>query len=132
MKFKALRKKDTKEFIYFLVNENLKISLGTYISKLPNPMAITATMENVKEYYSQFTSNFDFNNIELIEFDMFESDVVGADIRNKLTPLKNLPAMLKILKKRKITKEQRKKIKELIEVEIIRCEKNVDYIANLL
>jgi hypothetical protein len=131
MKFKALRKKDTKEFI-----EISKLGDDHYMvftSELPKPMGIRATMETIKLYYKYQTknSNINFDDYELVEFEIFEADTVGADIRNKLTPMKTLPDLLKLLKKR-MSKEKRKYLKELVEKEIIMCEKNVDYLANLL
>lgn len=49
---------------------------------------------------------------------------LGADIRNKLSPPKNLCALLKV--------PQEEKIKHLINMEIINTEHSVEYLSNLL
>jgi len=73
-----------------------------FISELPNPQPLTATIDLMKQIYDGELSDgidFDFNDFELVEFEMNEVDstfAIGADIRNKLTPIQNLLALLKI------------------------------------
>lgn len=94
MKFKALRKKETKEFVEIQKFSGINM---VFISELPNPQPMSATIDLMKEiYYGELSDgvNFDFDDFELAEFEMYEANTVGADIRNKLTPPKNLVAML--------------------------------------
>jgi hypothetical protein len=129
MKFKALREKDTKKFI-----EISKIGGVTMVftSELPHPMSINATMEGIKSYYAEASPKINMDNFELIEYELFEADTVGADIRNKLTPPLNLLSLLRILKKKDLDDKKRKAIQRLVDKEINKCEKCIKYIANLI
>ena len=59
------------------------------------------------------------------------SDTIGADIRNKLTPMKNLLAMLK-LQKDMADPKMKESLKKLIDNEIDQCEISIDYLTKLL
>ena len=105
------------------------------ISELPKLQPETATLEVMKknfeenDYYEGLDLNFD--KLELVELDVFESGEVGADIRNKLTPCYNLLAILKIYFKE--TDDSKKyHMKRLIEKEMELSKKSIKYIANLL
>jgi hypothetical protein len=99
MRFKALRNKETKEFVEIQKFGGINV---VFISELPNPQPLTATIDLMKQIYDGELSDgidFDFNDFELVEFEMNEVDstfAIGADIRNKLTPIQNLLALLKI------------------------------------
>src|ERR1035437_3902814 len=97
MKFKALRtKKEPKEFVTFQTFGDTTIM---FTSNLPDPKPETATLEGLKEYYKKYSplpDELSLDDIEMTEFDLIESDVIGADIRNKLSPPKNLVNMLEI------------------------------------
>lgn len=73
MKFKALRtKKEPKEFVTIeCINE--EYFLLTH--ELPNPMPMTATMENLKKYFEEYSplpENINFNDFELATFEISE------------------------------------------------------------
>jgi hypothetical protein len=118
MKVKTLRKIDTKEFVEILHGD-------IYTTELPTLMLGTVTFNDVKEYYED--ADVDFSILELVELELIESDVIGADIRNKLSPLLNLIAMLNIRDKEKF-----EKIEKYIEAEIKQCKKSINYLKDLL
>lgn len=133
MKFKTLRKKDTKEFVVIHINDNFQTIFGVYTTETPVLQPMTATMELYKEFYEKYDwGAYDIDEYELIELDIIDTDAVGADIRNKLSPLSNLISMLKALKTRKLDKEKRTGIKKLIEKEMSQGEISIDYLTNLL
>jgi len=66
-----------------------------------------------------------------VEFEMFETNTVGADIRNKLSPIKNLLCMLKHVKTEE-NPEIKTALQKIIDDEINKCEEIVEYLANLL
>lgn len=108
MKFKALRtKREPKEFVEITFHRHdIDPNNGTwvvYTGALPNPQPTTATPELMTEYYSHqavpLPPEINLDDYELVEFDCIESGVVGADIRNKLTPLLNLIALCEIVLK---------------------------------
>ena len=129
MKVKALRDKDTKEFIYIMkMGEKFMVFTGD----IPHVQPMTATMELMKEIYPLKDCEFDnYNNFELVEFDLIETGVVGADIRNKLTPYNNLMALVRLyLDETDVDKQMR--LKEFIWKELKQSKKSIKYIANLL
>lgn len=140
MKFKALRtKREPKEFVEICFHRNdVNPNDGVwvvYTGELPNPQPITATTELMKTYYSQqsvpLPKEINLDDYELVEFEMFETDTVGADIRNKLTPSFNLISLLNLYFKE--TDEDKKyHLKRFMKKEMSRAEKNIKYIANLL
>lgn len=53
--------------------------------------------EEIFDYLNRENSEIDFSDYELISIDIIESaklDVIGDDIKNKLTSIKNLIALL--------------------------------------
>jgi len=81
----------------------------------------------IQEYYE--ISDKYICDLELIEYDLIESGVVGADIRNKLTPVFKL---LELLKKYFKIKNEKGNVKKFIDAEIKESEKSIEYISNLL
>ena len=131
MKVKALRDKDTKEFIHF-IQYGEKTMVCT--SEIPNIQPMSATIELMKEIYpkEKFYDNFDdLDDFELVEFDLIETGEVGADIRNKLSPYHNLVALVEVLLQ-ETDHNKRKELKKFIRKEIIQSEKSVKYLAGLL
>jgi hypothetical protein len=132
MKFKALRtKKEPKEFVHI---DTIATTMILYAGDLPKPQPLTATLEGMKDYYKNDTplpDQLTLDDLEMIEFEMFEADTVGADICNKLTSCKNLVSLLKIYFKEE-DEEMKEKIKEFIQKEMKNSENNINYIANLL
>ena len=90
MKFKTLREIDTKEFVH--IYEMFDV-FDLFTSEMPDLMTVQTTMEDLIKYYGDKFSPIELN-IELVELDINISGEIGADIRNKLTPMKNLIAMI--------------------------------------
>lgn len=135
MKFKALRYKDTKEFVHI---EQLGEEPEIFTSEIPKLQPETATLEAMKEmfedndYYEGL--ELDWERLELVELEMFEANTVGADIRNKLSPPKNLVSLLEVFYEGRIAyaTPERQKLHELIIKEMAQTKISVEYIANLL
>lgn len=129
MKVKSLRYKDTKEFIHI---QRFSGTYEVFTSNTPNIQPVTATMELIKEIYPLEECYFDnFDNIELVEYDLIESGDVGADIRNKLSSSNNLVELLKEY----FNKEgvlDKKITKKFIKKEMKQTKKSIEYLANLL
>jgi len=140
MKVKALRyKKEFNKFQEFVLIE--EVGGGepmVFTSATPKLQPETATLEAMKkifedeDYYEGL--ELDWETVELVEFDLIESGVVGADIRNKLTPPLNLVALLELFFKEKVAyaDEKRAVLFKLIQTEMEKSKKNIKYIANLL
>jgi hypothetical protein len=83
MKFKALRKIETKEFVIVYHFEGG--GMGLYTQEYPDPKPMSATMENIKTYYGnnykEEISHLNFDELELVELEYFESGEIGADIQ---------------------------------------------------
>ena len=131
MRVKTLRTKtEPKEFAMFDEEGSL------YTSETPQLLPITATMEDLIKYHSEEYPEDDvnFDNLEIVEFEMYEANTVGADIRNKLTPPKSLVSLLEIYFGAKIAhaSEERQKLYELIRKEMEQTKISVKYIADLL
>ena len=138
MKFKALRNKETKEFVEIQEFNGMNV---VFTSELPNPQPMTATVDMMKQIYdchSKLEHDFNFDDYELVEFEAYETDTVGADIRNKLSPPKNLVALLEVFFTEPFEPRsdlQRMKQNDLIRTikkEMAQVKINVDYIAKLL
>jgi hypothetical protein len=74
MKFKVLRKKDTKEYMHIC---NWSGSLWVFTSKTPTLLSVSDTMnmEELKEYYEKHSASeceIDFSNLELIDVELIE------------------------------------------------------------
>jgi len=131
MKFKALRNKETKEFVEIQEFNGMNV---VFTSELPNPQPMIATIDMMKQLYenhSKLKYDFNFDNFELVVFEAFEENTTGADIRNKLSPCLNLTSLLKLYFKEK-DEDKKGVLKKYIEKEIKNSEKSIKYIANLL
>ena len=128
MKVKTLRFKDTKEFVHILEGG----MVGT--SAIPDILAETASIDALKTYYETFHPNaeIDYDNLEVVEYDFFESGEVGADIRNKLSSPKNLICLLERFLNSDMTEGLKKDLIGYIEREMEQTKINVDYLADLL
>lgn len=135
MKVKALRYKDTKEFVHI---ENDGEEPVIYTSSLPKVQPETATLEVMKELFenNDFYEGLelDFNKVELVEFDLIDYGEVGADIRNKLSSQKNLVCLLERYFSVNVAhvSEERTQLAEYIKKEMEQSKINIDYIADLL
>lgn len=127
MKVKAIRKTTgDKEFIYILntsLNNHLKCTC-----EIPQLFPMTSNMEGIQ----LLNSDIDFSDCEMVVLDVLDSNEIGADIRNKLSPIKTLLSLLKLVDDSKLDKTKKKDIKSIIKKEIEKSEKIVDYLANLL
>lgn len=132
MKFKALRtKKEPYEFVEIDYHNGEHV---LYTQELPNPQPVTATIELMKAYFDQhhpLPDTINLDDYELVEFDCIESGVVGADIRNKLTPFLNLIALVDILLKDEVP-EKREVIKGLTKKEMETSKICIKYLTKLL
>jgi len=131
MRFKALRNKETKEFVEIQEFNGMNV---VFTSELPNPQPMTATIDLMKQSYKGkflWDKDFNFDDYELVELEAFEADTVGADIRNKLSPPKNLVGLLERYfdENNEIPDET---LLIYIKKEMAQTKINVDYIANLL
>lgn len=135
MKFKALRtKKEPKEFVELI---NLNGEWAVYTGDLPHPQPLTSTIEMMKKLFAAncpLPAEINLDDYELIEFEMFEVNTVGADIRNKLSPSLNLISLLRVYfnDDNGIDGDKKKKILQLIKKEMAKSKKNIQYISNLL
>jgi len=132
MKAKALRYKESKEFIYI---QELGGEPSVFTSDLPNLHPMTATIELIggmledNDFYEGL--DLDLDAIELVELDIIESGKVGADIRNKLGNYNSLVQMVELLLMEK-DHERKIKLKKLVRKEIKLGHETVKYLANLL
>ena len=132
MKVKVLRDKDTKEFIHlYPMGDKTMVCTGN----IPSVHPLTATMELVKSLYPKdrvIDGDYnDFDNFELVEYDLIESGEVGADIRNKLGNYNNLVQLVEDFLNE--TNPNKKRImKKLIRAEIRLGKETVEYLAKLL
>jgi hypothetical protein len=133
MKAKTLRFKDTKEYVHI---ENFGGEPMVCTGALPNLQPMTATIELMKKVCEAEDTEdlFDFDNMELVELDVFESGEVGADIRNKLSPPLNLVEMLEVYFDTKVAHatDERQKLVELIKKEMKQSKVSIKYLAKLL
>ena len=135
MKFKALRtKREPKEFVHI---DTIATTMILYTGDLPKPQPLTATLEGMKEYYKNdipLPDQLTLDDLELVEFEMYEADTIGADIRNKLSPCKTIVSLLEEYFSVNVVhaSEERSKLVEFIKNEMARTKINIKYIANLL
>jgi|ERR1035437_2788017 hypothetical protein len=139
MKFKTLRtKKEPKEFVHI---DTIATTMILYTGDLPKPQPLTATMEGLKEYYKNdipLPDQLTLDDIEMVEFEMFEADTVGVDIRNKLSPPENLVRMLEEFftepfePRSNLDRMKQNDLIRLIKKEMKETKINMKYIADLL
>ena len=129
MKVKALRDKDTKEFIHI---ERIGNKYLVFTGEIPQVQPMSATMEIMENIYPLKECDFDnFNFLELVEFDLIESGEVGADIRNKLSPCKTLASLVEAFLNEEHP-DKKNGMKDLIWEVLKQNKESVEYIANLL
>lgn len=130
MKIKALRYKDTKEFVEIVTMGQMHM---IFTSGLPRVMTSDANIDLLEKYYNKPDFNeIDFSNFELIEYEFIEFGEVGADIRNKLSPPKNLIALLEVYFDKKTDYEQMMGLKKIIEKEMEQTKESIKYISEIL
>lgn len=126
MKVKTLRFKDTNEFVHVLQDGHLATS------DVPDLLANTASIENLKKYYETVFPDavVDYDKLEVVEFEMIDPDEVGADIRNKLSPPLNLVEMLTEYFDNPEVKDFQK-LERMIRKEMNQTKASVEYLAKL-
>ena len=135
MKFKALRNNhEPNEFVHI---DTIATTMILYTGDLPKPQPLTATMEGMKDYYKNdipLPNQITLDDLELVEFDLIESGVVGADIRNKLSSPLNLVLMLEVYFEPNVAhaSEERQKLYELIKKEMKQSAVCINYLSDLL
>lgn len=131
MKFKTLKycsPVDSK-FDEFASIENGML----YTHEHPTWFGDGVTLEDLKR---ECDSGTDWTNYKIVEIEYFEANTVGADIRNKLSPPKNLVALLEIYFKdtgdRVFDDNTKGKLLPIIKKEMEQVKINIKYIADLL
>ena len=127
MKCKVLRNKDTKEFIDVLEGG----IMGTIST--PHLLPMSVSMEIFTKYVNMTApdNTINFDELEIVEFDVFEAGEIGADIRNKLSPPKNLVALLEDYFDTMDTGKQIKLLK-FIQDSMAETKVSVEYLSKLL
>jgi hypothetical protein len=129
MKVKTLRFKDTKEFVHILEGGHMATAI------IPDILANTASIETLKKYYETIDPEreIDYDNLEVVEYDLMEVGVVGSDIRNKLSPPKNLVSLLEeYFDNRNPENYDSEKLERLIRKEMNQTKVSIEYLAKLL
>ena len=129
MKMKTLRRKhENPEYREFASLDEY----GMCTHQHPYALGEEATIEALREYCAYYShTDIDWNEYEIVEIEYFESGVIGADIRNKLTPPSNLVSLLEVYynSPELVDKD---KMMELIRREMDEVKKSVEYLAKLL
>ena len=131
MKYKHLVRKDTKEYVLLLTIDGIT---SAFTCSSPSMILNNNSDEEIFDYLKRENPEIDFSDYELISIDIIEStklDAIGDDIRNKLTSIKNLIALLALNSK---TNDDtiKNKLVELIEIEINNSKTSIDYLTNIL
>lgn len=92
MKVKYVVHKKTKAFLCF---DEFDGRSCLFTSELPQmPLNPDADDKDLMNYFNYHYPELSFEEYEIVEFDLIESGIIGADIRNKLSPMKNLITLL--------------------------------------
>lgn len=134
MKAKALKFRNSEEYI--LIDE-IDENYFVFTSEFPYLQPMTANLEEMIEFSNKNHHNLviDWDNVEMVELDIIDSGEVGADIRNKLTPPKNLVALLEAFfddVKVHYSEPKRAELAKLIKKEMEQTKKSVNYLKELL
>jgi len=134
MRVKTLRyKKEHNPFQEFVILEDIGSGVEVFTSSTPKLYPESATLEGLIEYVEGNDYyeglDLDWDKVELVEFDLIETGVVGADIRNKLTPSLNLVALLELFFREKVAyaDDKRAKLAEFIKKEMEQSKKSITF-----
>lgn len=129
MKVKYVVHKKTKAFVSFQEFDGRSC---LFTSELPQmPLNPEADNKDLMSYFNHYYPELSFDEYEIVEFDLVESGIVGADIRNKLTPANNLVSMLETYFTS--TDEHTKSVLlKYIKLEIENTKTSTEYLKNLL
>lgn len=123
MKMRTLRRKDNKEFASFMEGE-------MFTQEHPHPLGEGATIETLKGI-AIGCKDVNWDEYEIVDIDYFEKGVIGADIRNKLTPMKNLVSLLEVLFDESES-DKKVKLMRYVRKEMNQVKTNVEYLAKLI
>lgn len=128
MKVKTLKSKSTGNYLHFTLDEHDVIMVER---KLPDILQADVTLEGLFDHYAMTFPYLDTTDFDVVELDLIETGVIGADIRNKLTPVKNLIATVEAYLNEK---SSGKKIimKGHIEKDIRQVRIAIEYLTKLL
>ena len=136
MKVKALRyKEEFNKFKEFVHIEDIGAGPEVFTSDLPKLQPETVTLEVMKtmmeenDYYEGL--ELDWDNVELVEFELVEKNTIGADIRNKLSPILTLSDLINIYFKEK-DEEKGEKLVRFIKEENAKVIRIIKYLSDLL
>lgn len=130
MKAKALRNKATGKYLHFQIDDFG--ATGRVIEcSLPELLEADITLEELLDHYYSIYPYIDTREFELIEFDLIETGVLGADIRNKLTPFKNLIALVGVYLHEK-SAGKKLLMKGLLERDMRQARISLEYLTKLL
>jgi hypothetical protein len=129
MKAKALRNKTTGKYLHFMCEDELNDAMLVERSLL-ELLEADITLEGLLDHYNSRYPCIDTTEFELVEFDLIETGIVGADIRNKLSPFKSLIALIGVYI---LEKSEGKKIlmKGLIQRDIKQARASLEYLTKL-
>lgn len=127
MKMKTLRRihenPEYREFASF------DAEYGMVTHQHPYPMGDEVTIELLKEHCDD-DGEINWDDYEVVDIEYHESGVIGADIRNKLSPPKNLVSLLEVLfdNPESVDKD---KIMRIIRKEMNQTKISVEYLSKL-
>jgi len=129
MKATTLRNKTTGKYLHFTLNQFDGVIMVE--RNLPEILQADVTLEGLLDHYAMAFPCLDTSEFEVVELDIIESGVLGADIRNKLTPFKNLIALVGVYL---LEKSSGKKIlmKGLLERDMKQARISLEYLTKLL
>ena len=128
MKMKTLRRKhENPEYREFA---SLAEWGGICTHQHPQPLGEGATIEGLKGI-AIGCKDVNWDEYEIVEIEYYESGVIGADIRNKLSPPKNLVNLLEVYfdDPNAVNLD---KLLRIIRKEMNATKKSVEYIAQIL
>jgi hypothetical protein len=128
MKMKTMRRIDEQrrpEYQEFASIENGMM----YTHQHPYPLGEGATIEYMKSICTD--CDIEWDKYEIVEIEYFDAETVGADIRNKLGPFKNLIAMVRDYENvlEHISVETRDR---LMKKQLTSCDSSLDYLSKLM
>lgn len=126
MSFKTLIDKNSGDFIGIFADEDKgyrDFRTNEPFFKLPS----NYTFDHIKNAYE----SIDFSDYELIEVDFILTNKVGADIRNKLTPFKNMSALLREIKNNAKSRDEIDSVLKHIFKQLDSVDNSINYLAKL-
>jgi hypothetical protein len=118
---KTIRSKDKTEFASLMDG-------FFYTHEDPRPLENGVnTIDDMEEFCMD---DVDWSKYEIVSVQYIDKESVGADIRNKLSPLLNLISLLE--RQKEVDDTMKKKLQVYIDREMENGKKSIEYIKNLL